>query len=86
MYDEVIEKLSLDRLNLIESKEMYGLGNNVKTFLNLIKEGREQEVDGEQVFNAKQEIGETQEDWIGTEEGVERGWKGLGLVFERLCQ
>ena len=77
MYDEVIEKLSLDRLSLVESKEMYGLGNNVKTFLNLIKEGREQDVDGEQVFNAKQEIGKKEEDWVGTEEGVNRAYKEL---------
>ena len=56
VYEEMIEKISKEKEAFIDFTEMFGLGENMRKFINLIREGREKEIEGDLVHKVRAEI------------------------------
>ena len=56
VYEEMIEKISKEKEAFIDFTEMFGLGENMRKFVSLVREGKEKEIDGDLAHRVRVEI------------------------------
>ena len=52
----MIEKISKEKEAFIDFTEMFGLGENMRRFVSLIRDGKDKEIDGDLAHKVKAEI------------------------------